>query len=83
MAKIIQLFGESREKSKPWDVRRALKTCLFMPAAFLFVFSLPFAAIGLGSIYLASRLIYRITGEYPVNVSFRLGEFADCDSSDS
>lgn len=77
MAKITRLSEVSAERRKPFGVRAALRECVCLPACALLVLAVPLAVVGFGIIYLTSRLVFSLTGKYPVNLSLHLGAPAE------
>ena len=77
MAKIIRLFADSTSRSSPSRVKRALSLCGCACASLLFIFGLPFALIGFGSLFVVLRVFRKLTGEYPFSFTLRLGDPAE------
>lgn len=77
MAKITRLSEVSAERRKPFGVRSALRECVCLLACALLVLAVPLAVVGFGIIYLTSRLVFSLTGKYPVNLSLHLGAPAE------
>jgi hypothetical protein len=80
VARITHLFGETTLNPRPFGVKFALTECVSAISCFVLVAAVPVAFIGFSVIYLASRLVYRLTGKYPVNVTLRLGADAEAHS---
>lgn len=77
MAKITRLSEVSAERRKPFGVRSTLRECVCLLACALLVLAVPLAVVGFGIIYLTSRLVFSLTGKYPVNLSLHLGAPAE------
>lgn len=77
MTKITRLSDVSADKRKPFGVKSALRECLCIPACVLLVLASPLAVVGFGVMYLSSRLVFSLTGKYPLNLSLRLGAPAE------
>lgn len=77
MAKITRLSDVSADRHKPFGVKSALRECLCIPACVLLVLASPLAVMGFGIMYLASRVVFSLTGKYPLNLSLHLGAPAE------
>jgi hypothetical protein len=77
VARITHLFGETTLNPKPFGVKFALRECVSALSCFVLVAAVPVAFVGFSVIYLTSRLVHKLTGKYPVNVTLRLGEDAE------
>ena len=77
MAKIPRLSDVSADRRKPFGVKSALRECLCIPACVLLVLASPLAVMGFGIMYLASRVVFSLTGKYPLNLSLHLGAPAE------
>ena len=81
MATIIHLSRDSTEKSKLFGLKLAFKICICSPLYLLLAALLPVAFIVGVSMYVPFIAIQRLTGSYPLNLTFRLGENAHTDSA--
>jgi hypothetical protein len=61
VARIIRLFTE----------------CVSAVICFVLVAAVPVAFVGFSIMYAASRLVHKLTGKYPVNITLRLGDDAE------
>ncbi len=77
MAKITRLSDVATDNFKPRGLKSAFKECLCIPACVALAAALPLAIVGFGIIYLSSRLVFSLTGKYPLNLSLHLGNSAD------
>lgn len=77
MAKITRLSDVSADRRKPFGVKSALRECLCIPACVLLVLASPLAVMGFGIMYLSSRVVFSLTGKYPLNLSLHLGAPAE------
>ena len=81
MATIIRLSPDNTENSKLSGVKRALRLCVCSPLYLVLAALLPLAFIVGVFMYLPFIAIQRLTGEYPIQITFRLGADADAEAS--
>lgn len=77
MAKIVHLSGLSTETRKPLGPKSTFREYLGFPLCVLLVLASMPMFLGLGVMFLTSRMYHRLTGRYPLNLTLRLGECAE------
>ena len=83
MATIIRLSRDNTENSNPSGVMRAFRLCICSPLYLLLAALLPVGFVVGVFMYMPFIAIQRLTGEYPLNLTFRLGENAPHNSTAS